>query len=50
MTKSDPILVFVASQVAPKSLEAYMEKAALRLREATVRSVEHQAKLPKYAE
>lgn len=50
MTKPDPILLFVASQIAPKSLAAYMEKAALRARESTLRSVIHHAKLSKYAE
>jgi len=46
MTKSDPILLFVASQLAPRSLAIYMENARLRLDENTVRSVVHVAKLP----
>lgn len=50
MKQVDPILLFVASQVAPKSLAAYMEKAHINAQQQTVRSVKHEAKLPKYAE
>jgi hypothetical protein len=41
MAKSDPILLFVASQVAPRSLAAYMQSAVLRLNKQTTLSAVH---------
>lgn len=46
--KTDPILLFVAQQIAPKSLAQYMADADLRLRADTTQSVTHEAKLPEY--
>jgi hypothetical protein len=43
---TNPILLLAAQVLAPKSLAAYMAAAALRLREQTVQSVKHEAKLP----
>lgn len=48
MKSTDPILLFVAQTIAPKSLAAYMSDANLRLREQTTQSVVHEAKLPEY--
>lgn len=45
---TNPILLFVAQTVAPRSLAAYMADANLRLREQTTQSVVHEAKLPEY--
>lgn len=49
MKATDPILLFVAQIVAPKSLAAYMSDANLRLRAQTTQSVVHEAKLPEYS-
>lgn len=46
MKASNPMLLIAAQAVAPKSLAAYMAAANLRLREQTVQSVKHEAKLP----
>lgn len=46
---TSPMLLIAASVVAPKSLAAYMAAANLRLREQTVQSVKHEAKLPAYS-
>lgn len=43
---TNPILLLAAQVLAPKSLAAYMAAADLRLREQTVQSVKHEAKLP----
>jgi hypothetical protein len=48
MSTPSPILLIAAQAVAPKSLAAYMAAANLRLREQTVQSVKHEAKLPAY--
>jgi len=45
---TDPILLFVAQVIAPKSLAAYMADANLRLQAQTTQSVKHEAKLPEY--
>lgn len=48
MKSTDPILLFVAQVIAPKSLTAYMADANLRLQAQTTVSVKHEVKLPEY--
>ena len=49
MKSTDPILLFVAQIIVPKSLAAYMADANLRLQAQTTQSVKHEAKLPEYS-
>ena len=43
---NDSILMFVAQRMMPIQMAALMAKIELQLREQTVQSVKHEAKLP----